>query len=96
MRQLINEILEKVPDKEDYFETKIILEYSDLAEVPAKLNGQSKYRYVVTPEKLLSILNFIGEDEDKCLVSLDDRVYSLQKLPGGGVSLEGSFPIKTI
>ena len=94
---MINEILEKVPEENrDSFKVKLVLEYSDLAEVPAKLNGQSKYRYVVTPEKLLSILNFIGEDEDRCLVNLDNRVYSLQKLPGGGVSLEGSFPIKTI
>ena len=96
MRELIKEKLEKVPEENrDSFEVKLVLEYSDLAEVPAKLNGNSNYRYVVTEDKLKFVHSFMGED-DSVLVSLDDEVYSLEKMPSGEVTLAGSYPIKTI
>lgn len=96
MRELIKEILEKVPeDNRDSFEVKLVLEYSDLAEVPARLNGKSNYRYVVTGDKLNFVHSFMGED-DSVLVSFDNEVYSLEKTPSGEVTLAGSYPIKTI
>ena len=92
MRALIKTILEKVPEENrESFEVKVILEYSDLVEVPAKLNGESKYRYVVEQEQL----DFLGE-EDESLVSLDNQVYSLEKLPSGGVAISGSCPITAL
>ena len=73
MRALINTILEKVPEENrESFEVKVILEYSDLAEVPAKLNGESKYRYVVEQEQLNKLLDFLGE-EDESLGSLSNK-----------------------
>lgn len=96
MRALIKTILEKVPEENrESFEVKLVLEYSDLVEVPARLNGKSNYRYVVTDDKLKFVYSFMGED-DNVLISLDNEVYSLEKLPSGEVSLGGSFPIKTI
>lgn len=95
MRELIKELLDKIPTDDEFFEIKILLEYSDLAEVPAKLNGENKYRHVATPDKIQTITDFMG-DEDNVLVCLDDKVYSLEKMPSGEVILAGSFPIKTI
>ena len=93
---MINEILEKVPEENrDSFEVKLVLEYSDLAEVPAKLNGQSKYRYVVAEDKLNFVHSFMREDY-KVLISLDNEVYSIEKMPSGELILAGSYPIKTI
>ena len=96
MRALIKTILEKVPEENrESFEVKVILEYSDLAEVPAKLNGESKYRYVVEQERLNKLLDFLGE-EDESLVSLDNQVYSIERLPSGGVAISGSYPITAL
>ena len=96
MRELIKEILEKVPeDNRDSFEVKLVLEYSDLVEVPARLNGKSNYRYVVTGDKLNFVHSCMGED-DSVLISFDNEVYSLEKMPSGEVTLAGSHPIKTI
>ena len=92
MKELIKELLDKVPTDDEFFEIKILLEYSDLAEVPAKLNGENKYRHVAAPDKIQTITDFMG-DEDRVLVCLDDKVYSLEKLPSGGIILAGYYPI---